>query len=371
MEDKKFIFDRRIQLILLVFIIFFSLIITRLFWLQIYKNDFYFERSQENSERIEPIKPLRGIIYDRHKNVLAENILAYDLVINIEKKSNQDIENIITKLSDIVPITDEDKKKFYKLKTERKFLRFIPIVNNIDAKLLPLFVSNKYQFPDVKIKEEFLRSYPHSQINAHLIGYINRISAQDLNNFKQDQILLESYFGLSHKGKQGVEKFFEESLKGKAGLRKIRVNAQNSFVNEIEYIPPTDGKDLNLSIDLKLQIKASELLKDYKGAIIMTHVKTNEILSYQSNPTFDPNHFVNGIGFDEWNNLNLDPKKPMLDRIISATYPPGSTIKPFISIALFMVISFELCFSCKFCIFKFLISSLKILVKIFTEGLEY
>ena len=199
--------------------------------------------------------------------------------------------------------------------------------------MLPLFVSNKYQFPDVKIKEEFLRSYPHSQINAHLIGYINRISAQDLNNFKQDQNLLESYFGLSHKGKQGVEKFFEESLKGKAGLRKIRVNAQNSFVNEIEYIPPTDGKDLNLSIDLKLQIKASELLKDYKGAIIMTHVKTNEILSYQSNPTFDPNHFVNGIGFDEWNNLNLDPKKPMLDRIISATYPPGSTIKPFISIA--------------------------------------
>ena len=125
MEDKKFIFDRRIKLILLVFIIFFSLIITRLFWLQIYKNDFYFERSQANSERIEPIKPLRGIIYDRHKNVLAENLLSYDLVINIEKKSNQDIENIITKLSEIVPITDEIKKKFYKLKTERKFLNLI------------------------------------------------------------------------------------------------------------------------------------------------------------------------------------------------------------------------------------------------------
>ena len=140
MEDKKFIFDRRIKLILLVFIIIFSLIITRLFWLQIYKNDFYFERSQANSERIEPIKPLRGIIYDRHKNVLAENLLSYDLVINIEKKSNQDIENIITKLSEIVPITDEIKKKFYKLKTERKFLRFIPIVTNIDAKLLTSFV---------------------------------------------------------------------------------------------------------------------------------------------------------------------------------------------------------------------------------------
>ena len=87
MEDKKFIFDRRIKLILLVFIIFFSLIITRLFWLQIYKNDFYFERSQANSERIEPIKPLRGIIYDRHKNVLAENLLSYDLVINMKKKA--------------------------------------------------------------------------------------------------------------------------------------------------------------------------------------------------------------------------------------------------------------------------------------------
>jgi len=333
MEDKKFIFDRRIKLILLVFIIFFSLIITRLFWLQIYKNDFYFERSQANSERIEPIKPLRGIIYDRHKNVLAENLLSYDLVINIEKKSNQEIEYIITKLSEILPITDEIKKKFYKLKTERKFLRFIPIVTNIDAKLLTSFVSHKYEFPDVKIKEEFLRSYPYSHINAHLIGYINRISAHDLNNFKQDQNLLESYYGLTHKGKQGVEKFFEESLKGKAGFKKIRVNAQNSFVNEIEHIPPTDGKDLNLSIDLDLQIRASELLKDYKGAIIMTHVKTNEILTYQSNPSFDPNHFVNGIGFDEWNNLNLDPKKPMLDRIISATYPPGSTIKPFISIA--------------------------------------
>ena len=140
MEDKKFIFNRRIKFILVTFIIIFSLIITRLFWLQIYKNDFYFERSQANSERIEPIKPLRGIIYDRHKNVLAENLLSYDLVINIEKKSNQDIENIITKLSEIVPITDEIKKKFYKLKTERKFLRFIPIVTNIDAKLLTSFV---------------------------------------------------------------------------------------------------------------------------------------------------------------------------------------------------------------------------------------
>ena len=333
MEDKKFIFNRRIKLILVTLIIIFSLIITRLFWLQIYKNDFYIERSQLNSERIETIKPQRGIIYDRHKNVLAENILTYDLVINIEEKSNKDIENIINKLSEILPINDEDKKKFYKLKTERKFLRFIPILNNIDKKLLTLFISTKYQFPDVNVKEEFLRSYPHAHINSHLIGFINRISADDLNEFKQDQYLLESYFGLSHKGKQGVEKFFEESLKGKAGLKRIRVNAQNSFVNEVEYIPPINGNDLNLSIDLNLQIRASELLKDYKGAIIMSHVKTNEILAYQSNPTFDPNHFVNGIGFDEWNNLNLDPKKPMLDRIISATYPPGSTIKPFVSIA--------------------------------------
>ena len=111
MEDKKFIFNRRIKFILVTFIIIFSLIITRLFWLQIYKNDFYIERSQLNSERIETIKPQRGIIYDRHKNVLAENILTYDLVINIEEKSNKDIENIINKLSEILPINDEDKKK--------------------------------------------------------------------------------------------------------------------------------------------------------------------------------------------------------------------------------------------------------------------
>jgi penicillin-binding protein 2 len=123
------------------------------------------------------------------------------------------------------------------------------------------------------------------------------------------------------------------SLRGKSGFKKIRVNAKNSFVAEIENKNAVDGQDLILSIDLDLQRKSRELLKNFKGALIMTDISNSEVLAYQSNPSFDPNLFVNGISFAEWDKLNLDPDKPMLDRVTNAVYPPGSTLKPFLSIA--------------------------------------
>ena len=297
------------------------------------KNDFYLESSKSNYERIEPVKPLRGLLFDRNNNVLAENILTYNLVIDIENKSKEDLNTIIGELSKILSISENERDLFFKMRSDRKFLRKIPIKTNIKSEELNFFVSKKFLFPDITLKEEFLRSYKYGFENAHLIGYINRISKKDFESIENDPEQLNNYFGITHIGKQGIENSFENNLRGKSGFKKIRVNAKNSFIAEIENKKAFDGQDLILSIDLNLQRKSHELLRGYKGSLIMTDVSNNEVLAYQSNPSFDPNLFVNGIGFAEWDKLNTDPSKPMLDRVTNAVYPPGSTIKPFLAIA--------------------------------------
>lgn len=333
MLNNRFILIRRFNILLAILSLFLLLIAIRLFWLQIYKNDFYLERSKSNYERIEPIKSLRGLIFDRNDNILAENILTYNLEIDIENKSSEELNSIIGELSKILSISEHERGLFFKMRSERKFLRKIPLKININNEELTFFASKKFLFPDVTLKEEFLRSYPHGIENAHLIGYINRISKKDLERIENDPEMLDDYFGMTHIGKQGIENSFEDSLRGKSGFKKIRVNAKNSFIAEIENKKALDGEDLILSIDLNLQRKSHELLKNYKGSLIMTDISNNEVLAYQSNPTFDPNLFVNGISFADWDKLNMDPSKPMLDRVTNAVYPPGSTIKPFLSIA--------------------------------------
>jgi len=333
MLNNRFILVRRFNILLAILSLFLLLITIRLFWLQIYKNDFYLERSKSNSERIEPIKSLRGLIFDRNDNILAENILTYNIEIDIENKSTEDLNSIIGELSKILSISEHERDQFFKMRSERKFLRKIPLKLNVNNEELTFFASKKFLFPNVTLKEEFLRSYPHGKENAHLIGYINRISKKDVEKFENDPELLNNYFGMSHIGKQGIENSFENSLRGKSGFKKIRVNAKNSFIAEIENKKALDGEDLILSIDLNLQRKSHELLKNFKGSLIMTDISNNEVLAYQSNPTFDPNLFVNGISFTDWDKLNTDPSKPMLDRVTNAVYPPGSTIKPFLSIA--------------------------------------
>ena len=333
MLNNRFILVRRFNILLAILSLFLLLIAIRLFWLQIYKNDFYLERSKSNSERIEPIKSLRGLIFDRNDNILAENILTYNLEIDIENKSSEELNSIIDELSKIITISENERDLFFKMRSERKFLRKIPLKININNEELTFFVSKKFLFPDVTLKEEFLRSYPHGIENAHLIGYINRISKKDLEKIQNDPEMLDAYFGMTHIGKQGIENSFEDSLRGKSGFKKIRVNAKNSFIAEIENKKALDGQDLILSINLDLQRKSHELLKNYKGSLIMADISNNEVLAYQSNPSFNPNLFVNGISFADWDKLNMDPNKPMLDRVTNAVYPPGSTIKPFLSIA--------------------------------------
>ena len=333
MLNNQFILVRRFKILLLVLVLLLFLIVIRLFWLQIYKNDFYLERSKSNSERIEPIKPLRGLIFDRNDNILAENILTYNLELGIENKSTEELNSIIGELTTILPISEHEKDLFFKMRSERKFLRKIPLKTNINNEELSFFASKKFLFPDVTLKEEFLRSYPHGIENAHLIGFINRISKKDLEKIQNNHEMLDDYFGMTHIGKQGIENSFENDLRGKSGFKRIRVNAKNSFIAEIENKKALDGQDLILSIDLDLQRKSHELLKNYKGSLIMTDISNNEVLAYQSNPSFDPNLFVNGISFVDWDKLNTDPSKPMLDRVTNAAYPPGSTIKPFLSIA--------------------------------------
>ena len=333
MLNSRFILVRRFNILLVILSLFLLLISIRLFWLQIYKNDFYLERSKSNSERIEPIKSLRGLIFDRNDNILAENILTYNLEIDIENKSSEELNSIIDELSKILTISDNERDLFFRMRSERKFLRKIPLKININNEELTFFVSKKFLFPDVALKEEFLRSYPHGIENAHLIGYINRISKKDLEKIQNDPEMLDAYFGMTHIGKQGMENSFEDSLRGKSGFKKIRVNAKNSFIAEIENKKALDGQDLILSINLDLQRKSHELLKNYKGSLIMADISNNEVLAYQSNPSFNPNLFVNGISFADWDKLNTDPNKPMLDRVTNAVYPPGSTIKPFLSIA--------------------------------------
>lgn len=314
--------------IILIFIVIACIIavLLRLVWLQVNNYQYFNILSQENRIKLEPIPPTRGLIYDANNVLLAENVPSFSLELTPEKIQN--IPLIIENLRQLIPISDNDIKRFKRLKQQRRRFDGVPIRNQLTEEEVARFAVNSYRFVGVRVNINMLRHYPVPKHSAHVLGYVGRINEKDLKIIDESR-----YSGTSHIGKTGIEKTYEDLLHGQVGIQQVEVNAKGKALNTVKNTPPLPGHDLHLYLDLNLQEEASRALGEENGALVAIDPRTGGVLALVSKPTYDPNLFVTGISSETYKSLMNSPDRPLYNRALRGQYPPGSTVKPFVALA--------------------------------------
>ena len=329
-SEFKYTFQKRLGVITVIISLLVIIISLRFFYLQIFQYDFYKLKASNNSIRTIPIEPARGLIFDRNDKVIAANQLTYNLELN--KKSQYDLDELARKLTPIVKITRDDINKYQKILANDPFLDTVAIKTDLTDEEVAAFTANRYLYDGIQLIIRQKRFYSYAQITSHLVGHIHRINKADIKTLQANN-KYQRYFASRHMGKTGIESSYEDMIHGYPGYKQIEVNAKNEIIQTLVTVPPIDGSNINLTIDIELQKIAYNAFKNKKGALVAIDVNNGEILAYVSQPGFDPNFFIDGINKDAWSKLNNAKSKPLLDRVIRGLYPPGSTLKPFVALA--------------------------------------
>jgi penicillin-binding protein 2 len=308
----------------------FSLVAARLVYLQVIRHQDLLEQAESNRTAVIPVVPNRGLILDRNGVVLATNYSAYTLEITPSRVG--DLEQTIDDLSQLVEITPRDRRRFKRLRDEAKNFESLPLRNRLSDEEVARFAAQRYRFPGVEIKARLFRNYPFGELASHVIGYIGRINRAEKDRL-DDSEEQANYRGTEYIGKLGVEQSFETRLHGTTGVDSMETSAGGYATRRLASTPSTPGDTVMLSIDIKLQSLIEEMFGERRGALVALDPKTGEVLAFVSKPTFDPNLFVDGIDSESWKGLNESPDKPLLNRALRGTYPPGSTYKPFMALA--------------------------------------
>jgi penicillin-binding protein 2 len=326
-------FRTRVLVASVVVLLCFTLLAARLVWLQVVRHDELAEQAEANRTAIVPIVPNRGLILDRNGIVLATNYSAYTLEIT-PSRLNGPLDAVIDELARVVEIQPRDRRRFRKLLDESKSFESLPIRTKLTDQEVARFAAHRYRFPGVEIKARLFRNYPWGELASHVIGYIGRINQAEKRAMEEwpeeDQ---GNYRGTEYIGKLGVEQSLEKQLHGTTGVEQVETSAGGRAVRKLASKPATPGDTVMLSIDIRLQKLVEDLYGDRRGALVALDPKTGEVLAFVSKPTFDPNLFVDGIDTENWQALNESIDKPLLNRALRGTYPPGSTYKPFMALA--------------------------------------
>lgn len=320
------LFRHRSIVSIIIIVILISLVVTRLVYLQILDHQHYTTLSNDNRVKLVPVGPTRGLIYDRNGIILAENQAAYRLEIIPEKV--EDMDTLLEQLSTLINIQGHHLKQFNKALKQKRTFDNIPLRFRLNDQEVAKVSAIQHRLSGVQITASLNRYYPFAGIFAHVIGYVGRKDTQDLK-----QIDVTNYLDTSHVGKSGIEKFYEKHLHGTVGYQQVETNAQGRVIRILKDTPPTAGQDLHLTIDAPMQTIATQALGDYNGSIVALDVSSGQVLSMVSNPGFNPNLFVNGIAYKDYNALRDSDSQPLYNRALLGRYPPGSTIKPFIGLA--------------------------------------
>ncbi len=324
-------FRTRVFAVSMLVLVCFSLLIARLVYLQVMRHDDLRAQAESNRTSIVPIVPNRGLIVDRNGVVLASNYSAYTLEIT-PSKTLAGWEATADELAKVLDITTRDRRRFKKLLEESKSFESLPIRTRLTDTEVARFAAQRFRFPGVEIKARLFRNYPYGELASHVIGYIGRINQAEKAKIEDDDNQA-NYRGTEYIGKLGVEQSYETQLHGTTGVERVETSAGGRAVRKLASTPSTPGNTVMLSIDIKLQKLVEDLYGERRGALVAIDPRNGEVLAFVSKPTFDPNLFVDGIDSESWAALNEDIDKPLLNRALRGTYPPGSTYKPLMAIA--------------------------------------
>lgn len=326
-DAERAVFTRRLFVASLGMMILVLILFINLYYLQVVRYDSYQTRSNDNRIKIVPLSPPRGIIYDRNHYILADNRPLFSLEIIPEQSKNlrEDIEGLRTLLE--LDLDDEDINGIIEhTKYKRKFIPTI-ISENLNELQVSTFAVNQYRFPAAQIEANLKRYYPLDDTMTHALGYVARINTADLEQLSLEG-KIDNYAATNDIGKQGIEKYYENELHGISGYKEVEVDSRGRILRTLNLISPIPGRDIEMTIDLRLQLKAQTLLKDKRGAILMVNPRNGEILAFVSSPSYNPNPFVRGIKKGEYAALLNNPNRPLINRVTQGGYSPASTVKP-------------------------------------------
>ena len=321
------IFFQRIVAGFGVLVILTLFLVARFFYLQIVQYDVYATLSDKNRIQVQPVPPIRGLIYDRNGELLADNAPSFNLTITPERVD--DLDQTLDQLGSMLSLSYEDITSFRnRVKRRQRPFESVPLIFKLTAEEIALFSVDRHTLPGVEVEAKLVRHYPLGELMVHAVGSVRRINESDARRL--DAI---AYSGTDHVGKIGVEKFYEEDLLGRVGYQQVEIDARGKVMKILESNLPSRGKDLVLHIDSSLQAAATAALGDRRGTVVAIEPETGGILALVSKPGYDPNLFVTGIDHKTYAALRDSKDVPLFNRAVQGQYEPGSTLKPVIALA--------------------------------------
>lgn len=302
-------------------------LIARLYYLQIIQYDYHSTLSENNRVHVQPIPPTRGLIFDRNGVIVADNRPSFSLSMTRERAGNW--QEVLDTIVEVLELTADDRALFEKrMRQGRRPFEPVPILFELNEEQIARVAVNQFRLPGVEVVAQLVRHYPQGAHFAHSVGYVGRINEKELKTL--DPV---NYSGTHHIGKTGIERFYEAALHGQVGYEEVETNARGRVLRVLKRTDPKPGKDIVLSLDIKLQEAAEAALGGRRGAVVALDPRTGEVLAMVSQPSFDPNLFVTGISFKAYAELRDSIDRPLFNRVLRGLYPPGSTIKPAVAIA--------------------------------------
>lgn len=322
----------RLLVAFILIIIFFSILLARFFYLQVTQHNEFSGQASSNRITLIPTPPVRGEIVDINGVPLAKNYPVFSLEV-IPSRIEGKMEDVIETLKKYVDITPTDLKRFKKYRESYRKFENIPLKLRLTDEEAARLSVHLREFKGVEVNSRTFREYPYGKLTSHFLGYIGRISDKD-KEMLEEEGLTAFYRGSTHIGKSGLEKYYEHQLHGVPGYQEVEKDAYGNIVRVLKNVPSKMGQTLRLGMDIRMQQEADRILGDRRGALVAINPQDGTVLAFVSKPSFDPNLFIDGIDSDTWKMLNDDWKRPLINRVTQGLYPPGSTFKPFMGMAL-------------------------------------
>jgi len=319
-------FRKRLNILLFWIALAFFLLLLRLFYLQVVNGNYYRQLSLNNRIRLKRLSPARGLIYDRDHKLLVDNVPSFNIV--IVPKDIVSIKSVVENLKSFFPLNN--KKIIKKIKSGLIRAPFEPVVvaKDVDRRIVARIEANRFYLSGVHVYVEPKRYYLYPGVASHVLGYLGEIDTKDLKQRDYKQLKVGDSIG-----KSGIEKQYENILRGKYGGAQVEVNARGQVRKVLSKVSPEPGHNLNLTIDFELQKYAVKLFGRKAGAAVAMNPYTGAVLCMVSNPSYNENLFVSGMTSDKWRSLLKNPEKPLENKAIQGEYPPGSIFKIVVALA--------------------------------------
>ncbi len=326
-KAEKRVVNTRVWVAIGIMLLLVSGLVSRLFYLQVIRYSDMSTQSDENRVHLRALPPTRGLIYDTNGKLLAMN--RPSRILSIVRERVKTMDDLLNSISELIPISDSELERFRKRSHRGRPFEAIPLKFDLTDEEIAKISVNQFRLPGVEINAELVRNYPEGSIYAHSVGYVGRINDRELKNIDAAR-----YSGTHSIGKIGLEKYYEDQLLGSPGYQEVETNARGRVLRVLKQENPKPGRDLHLYLDTELQKTAIDAMKGRRGAVVVLDPKNGGVLAMVSNPSFDPNLFVTGIDSKTFNGLNTDIERPLYNRASLGEYPPASTIKPVMGLAL-------------------------------------